>query len=223
MRLRLIITFMIICILAPTSYGQNKRKRFFRAKPIVKEAPAYIDSLEGITVTAKRKKKKGKEWRQYYKLVHNFAKVYPYSLVAKEIMMEADSTINFGNLTKSQRNKYIRILQDELFDKFEDVIRDMTVKQGQILLRLIDRETGITPYEIIETYKNKAAATFWQVIAGMFNSDMKIPYDPQGNDADVEELVQIYQKGEFRKLYASIFGKDPPEPVVRPKNDFPQQ
>ncbi len=223
MKLRLTVILLILCILAPTGYSQNNRRRALRVKPIVKEAPAYVDSLEGITVTAQRKKKKGKEWRQYYKLVHNFSKVYPYALVAKEIMLEADSSITTGNLTRSQRNRYIKALQDELFDKFEDVIRDMTVKQGQILLRLIDRETGITPYEIIETYKNKAAASFWQVIASMFGSDMKAPYNPEGDDIHVEKLVQLYQKGEFRKLYFDIFGKNPPEPVIRPKNDFPQQ
>ncbi len=212
---------MILCIIAPLGYSQNSRRRDMpRPKRIVKEAPAYVDSLEGITVTATRK---GKNWRQYYKLVHNFSKVYPYALVAKEILMETDSSITQGNLTKAQRNKYIRVLQDKLFDEFEDVIRNMTVRQGQILLRLIDRETGITPYEIIETYKNKAAAGFWQMIAQMFGSDMKAPYNPQGDDIHVEMLVQLYQKGEFRNLYISIFGKEPPEPLVKPKNDFPQQ
>lgn len=216
---KLIISILLICFLLPAACAQNRRAKPMRIWKMRDNQPTYVDTLEGITVTAKRK---GKEWRKYYRLVHNFGKVYPYALLAKEILMETDSTFSADDLSKRKRNKYVTTLQYELFDTFEDVIRTMTISQGQILLRLIDRETGITPYEIISTYKNKAAAVFWQGIAQLFDGDMKVPYDPDGEDKDVEQLVKIYQKGEFNKLYKSIFGQDAPEPVKRAKNDFPQ-
>lgn len=180
----------------------------------------YLDSLDPVIKTAKRK---GKEWRRYYRLVHNFAKAYPYAVLAQEKLLEADSTITAGEMNRRKRNRYIRILQDELFETFKKPLMNLTVSQGQLLLRLIDRQTGITPYEIIHTYKNKAAAGFWQGIARIFGSDMKRPYDPDGEDRQTEELVQLYLKGEFNILYRSIFGKNPPEPVVRSRLDIPQK
>lgn len=180
----------------------------------------YYDDIKPAVIVAKRK---GREWRKYYRLVYNFAKVYPYALVAKEILFEADSTITAEQMRKRDQKRYVNKLQDRLFDTFEDAIRDMTVSQGKLLLRLIDRETGITPYEIIKSYKSKIAAGFWQGVAKLFGSDMKAPYDPEGEDKMTEELVVAYQKGDFFNIYRSIYGKDPVPPVAKPKNDFPQK
>ncbi len=216
---KLIISILLVCLLLPAACAQSRKDRPMRLWRMRDNTPTYVDTLEGITVTAKRK---GKDWKKYYRLVYNFGKVYPYALLAKEILIETDSTFSADELSNRKRNRYVTALQYELFDTFEDVIRTMTISQGKILLRLIDRETGITPYEIISTYKNKAAAVFWQGIAKLFDGDMKIPYDVEGEDKDVEQLVQIYHRGEFNKLYRSIFGNDPPEPVKRARNDFPQ-
>lgn len=180
----------------------------------------YYDELQQINIVAKRK---GKEWRKYYRLVHNFAKTYPYALVAEEKLREADSTITTDGLRRGKRNRYINVLQKELFETFEQPLKNLTISQGKLLLRLIDRQTGITPYEIISSYKSKAAAGFWQGVAKLFGSDMKRPYDPEGEDRQTEELVQMYQKGEFNILYRSIFGKNPPEPVVRSRLDVEQR
>ena len=180
----------------------------------------YFEELDEAIIIARRK---GREWRRYYRLVHNFAKAYPYALLAEEKLREADSTITADELRRGKRNRYINILQKELFETFEKPLRNLTVSQGKLLLRLIDRQTGITPYEIIHNYKGRAAAGFWQGIAKLFGSDMKLPYDPNGEDKETEELVIIYQKGEFNNLYRSIFGKNPPEPVIRSRLDITQK
>ena len=180
----------------------------------------YLDEIDPVYKVAVRK---GREWRRYYRLVHNFAKAYPYALLAEEKLSEADSTITTDGLRRGKRNRYINILQKELFETFEKPLRNLTVSQGKLLLRLIDRQTGITPYEIINEYKGRAAAGFWQGIAKLFGSDMKLPYDPEGADRQTEELVILYQKGEFNVLYRSVFGQNPPEPVVRSRLDVAQR
>ena len=180
----------------------------------------YLDEIEPVYKVAVRK---GREWRRYYRLVHNFAKAYPYALLAEEKLSEADSTITAGDLRRGKRNRYINILQKELFETFEQPLRNLTISQGKLLLRLIDRQTGITPYEIIHEYKGKAAAGFWQGVARLFGSDMKLPYDPEGADRQTEELVILYHKGEFNVLYRSVFGQNPPEPVVRSRLDVAQR
>ena len=62
----------------------------------------YYDEIEPAVIVAKRK---GREWRKYYRLVYNFAKVYPYALVAKEILFEADSTITAEQMRKRDQKK----------------------------------------------------------------------------------------------------------------------
>lgn len=183
----------------------------------------YIDDLPPAYKFSKPPKgKKGKQWRQYYRLVHNFAKTYPYALLAKEKVGEANDYLETHNLSKRERERYINKFQDDLFDTFEKPLRDLTYSQGRLLLRLIDRETGLTSYYIVRNFKGRAAAGFWQAIAKIFDSDMKKPYDRFNDDKQTEELVQIYQKGEFNYFYASIFGRRPPQPVQRAKCDYPQ-
>lgn len=170
----------------------------------------YIDHIRASKVYSRLPKQKGKDWRKYYRLVHNFSKAYPYALVAKKLVAEADSTIEADNLKGAKREKYISTVQKELFDVFEGQMRKLTVSQGALIMKLIDREVGKSSYNIIKGYKNRMAAGFWQGIAKLFGTDLKKPYDPDGEDKEVEELVKIWEDEEFPLLYWSLFWKDPP-------------
>ena len=177
----------------------------------------YIDHIRASKVYSRLPKMKGREWRQYYRLVHNFSKAYPYALVAKKLVMEADSTIAADNLKRGKREKYINSVQSELFSVFESQLRGLTVSQGALLMKLIDREVGKSSYKIIKDYKSGITAGFWQGIAKMFGSDLKKPYDPEGEDEATEELVVMWENGDFQAFYWSLFWKDPPEMPIPEK------
>ena len=170
----------------------------------------YFGTIRPSKVYSRLPKQKGKEWRKYYRLVHNFSKAYPYALVARKLVREADSTIAADNLKWVRRDRYITSVQNELFEVFESQMRSMTVSQGALLMKLIDREVGKSSYNIIKDYKSGIAATFWQGIAKVFGTDLKKPYDPEGDDKLTEELVKIWEDGDFQAFYFSIFWKDPP-------------
>ena len=170
----------------------------------------YIDNIRPSKVYSRLPRQKGKEWRKYYRLVHNFSKAYPYALVARKLVQEADSTIAADELKWVKRDQYVNKVQKELFDVFEGQMRKMTVSQGALLMKLIDREVGKSSYNIIKDYKNGVAAGFWQGIAKIFGTDLKKPYDPEGEDKLTEELVGIWEAGDFQAFYFSIFWKDPP-------------
>lgn len=170
----------------------------------------YIDNIRPSKVYSRLPRQKGKEWRKYYRLVHNFSKAYPYALVARKLVQEADSTIAADRLKWVKRDQYVNKVQKELFDVFEGQMRKMTVSQGALLMKLIDREVGKSSYNIIRDYKNGVAAGFWQGIAKIFGTDLKKPYDPEGEDKLTEELVGIWEAGDFQAFYFSIFWKDPP-------------
>ena len=128
--------------------------------------------------------------------------------MARRILMDDGGTGLSGYLS-------YRVMDgDMLFKDFEGALRKMTISQGAVLLKLIDRETGQSSYSIIHDYKNGIAAGFWQGIAKLFDNDLKSEYDPEGADRDLEGLVQAWQNGTFKSLYWSIFWEDPPEVKV---------
>ena len=160
---------------------------------------------------------KGKDWRQYARLVRNFAKVYPYSILARQLVVKADSTFKAGSFSRRQKDKYVNDLQKKIFVSYEQTARNMTISQGQLMMRLIDREVGKSSYDIIKLYKSGIAAGFWQGLAKVFGTDMKKHYDPDGEDRDTEELIKKWQRGEFPDFYFSIFGEYPSIPET-PEN-----
>ena len=170
----------------------------------------YLDRLPAVYILGRGKHSTEKSWREYYKLVWRFARVYPYAQASGILVKQVDSTLNAEHYGIIRKDRYISAIQKQLFKDFESSFRDMSIQQGTVMLKLIGRETGITPYEIIKNYKSGLAAGFWQGIAKLFENDLKAGYDPQGADRELEELVQIWHRGEFRDLYWSVFWEDPP-------------
>ena len=74
----------------------------------------YIDNLRPSKVYSRLPRQKGREWRKYYRLVHNFSKAYPYALVARKLVQEADSTIAADRLGRVKREKYVEKVQKEI-------------------------------------------------------------------------------------------------------------
>ena len=181
------------------------------------EDTVYYDTITASKIYSRIPKQKGREWREYYRLVHNFSKAYPYALVARKLVTEADSTIAADRLKGVKREKYISEVQKELFDVFEGQMRKLTVSQGALIMKLVDREVGKSSYDIIKGYKSGITAGFWQGVAKIFGSDLKKPYDPEGEDRLTEELVQMWENGDFPALYWSLFWKDPPEMPIPEK------
>lgn len=191
----------------PAATGRKQEGRIVMPYRIENGDTVYQASIRTAYIFyVDKKRNKGKEWREYYRLVWNFNKVYPYALKAKVLLREADSTIEASGMTGAKREKYLKEFEKRLFREFEKPIRNLTFSQGRLLMRLIERECGLSSYYIINNYRGKLAAGFWQGIAKLFGADLKKPYDRFGEDKDVEELVRMYQDGSFQLLYKSIFG-----------------
>ena len=171
----------------------------------------YFDTINPVWIFARKQKK---DWKKYYRLVYNFARVYPYALASGRLQEIVDSTIAVNHYGRMKKDRYMNEVQSRLFKDFEGALRDMTISQGAVLLKLIDRETGQSSYSIIREYKNGVAAGFWQGIAKFFDNDLKSKYDPEGADRELELLVLAWQDGTFPALYRSIFWEDPPEVKV---------
>ena len=175
----------------------------------------FFDTIDPIWVFPRgRGFKKSGDWRREYRLVYNFNKIYPYALVGRKLMAQVDSTIAADATKRSQRTQYINQVEKELLSLFTADIKNMTTSQGLLLMRLVDRECGMSAYTIIKEYESGFAANFWQIVAKLFSQDLKTRYDPKGKDAKIEELVHVWDAGQWDQFYYSVFWEAPVKTVI---------
>lgn len=132
--------------------------------------------------------------KRYSKLVRNFIVVYPYALMIKQEMAEIEKHLITLPDEKSRR-QYIDKKDRELKAEYKKPLMKLTLSQGVMLVKLVDRETGNSSYELIKQLKGSLTAFFWQNIALLFNNNLKVQYDADGKDQEIEMLVRRYETG----------------------------
>lgn len=140
--------------------------------------------------------KNAREYRRYSRLVRYIKKVYPYSQLVKAKYEEIEEHLD-SLPTNRAKKVYIKQKEKELREEFEGELRKLTFTQGRILIKLVDRETGETTYELVEELKGRMSAFFWQSIARLFGSNLKAEYDPKGADRMIEEIVVRIENGQL--------------------------
>ncbi len=137
---------------------------------------------------------KGIDTRKWRKLVAAVKKVYPIAQIAKEKMMNMEEDLAQLE-TKREREKYLKQLAKEIEAEYTPVLKKMTRTQGKVLIKLIDRETDYTPYQILKDFRNGFVAGFWQTISKIFGHDLKDDYDKDGEDHMIEQIIIYYEAG----------------------------
>jgi hypothetical protein len=132
--------------------------------------------------------------RKYRKMIINIKKVYPYARIAGVRLMELDDHLAAIESEK-ERKAYIDQAEQEIMNEFEKEVRKLTVTQGIILVKLIDRETGRTSYQVIRELKGGITAFFWQGIARVFGNNLKTGYDPDNQDRVIEDIILGIEAG----------------------------
>lgn len=132
--------------------------------------------------------------RRYRRMIRNVKKTYPYAKVAGVRLKELDDHLTTLDSEKDQK-EYIHQAEKEIMDQFEKEVKKLTVTQGIILVKLIDRETGRTSYQVIRDLKGRVTAFFWQGIARIFGNNLKTEYDPDAQDKIIEHIVLGIEAG----------------------------
>ncbi len=118
---------------------------------------------------------------------------YPYARRAGAVLNDINAKL--ANVTdKDARKDYIKSREKDLKKEFTDPLTNLSVYQGKVLMKLINRETGNNCYEIIKEYKGGLTARFYQTVAFFFSSNLKQPYDPKGDDLEIEKIVVEVQR-----------------------------
>lgn len=153
-----------------------------------------VVDLEEVRVIPRPRFRTRREYRRYSRYVRNVKKVYPYAKFTARLLNEMEQHLDSLH-TEREKKAYIRQVEKELKAKYSDVIWNMTFSQGKILIKLIDRETGMTSYEIIDRMKGAFNAGFWQAVARLFGSNLKMKFDPEGEDRVLNQIVLMIEYG----------------------------
>lgn len=199
------LTFIFICLLfqlhaqtgddVVVSVNQPKVQYKIWAEVINGDTVPSI-RLPDIWVYADYPYKNKKQYEAWSRTKYNVKKVYPYAILAAAKLKEYNLILE-KMPNEATKKAYMKTVEKELKAEFEEPLKDLSMTQGKILLKLIDRETGNTSYELVKDLRGGFQAFMWQSVARLFGSNMKSEYDPQGEDIMIERAIKLVEAGQF--------------------------
>lgn len=198
----IVIVALLVCAVGEVSAQRSKTPR---SVPFARYGGGYMAGTEVNTTTGDTAyivqlsdvivyRSLG-DIKRHRKLIRNVKAVYPYALDARHYFESL--TAQLDTITSArEREKITKALEKEIVKRYTPILEKMTYTQGKILIRLIDRETERTSYQILEEFRGKFAAKFWNTIARIFRANLKQEYDPtQGEDKLIEQIIILYEAG----------------------------
>lgn len=150
-------------------------------------------TLEWAWVSALYPKHLLEKRREWTRLRNAVYVTYPYARRAGFIINDINAKLE-GIKDRKKRKEYIKTREKELKKEFTDPLTQLSIYQGKILMKLINRQSGNNCYELISEYKGSFSAHFWQTVAFFFNSSLKQPYRPNDDDKTMEEIVKEVER-----------------------------
>lgn len=154
---------------------------------------AHVD-LSEVTVFAKARFKSRQAEQQYWRMVARVKKVYPYAKEAARLYAKYQKEVP-EDAKRRDKRAYVKKAEDELMALYGPKIKQMSISEGRVLIKLIDRETHATSYELIDDVKGAVPAFFWQGVARIFGNNLKSKYDPYGEDREIEHIIYCIDMG----------------------------
>tara|TARA_A100000164_G_scaffold262264_1_gene234220 strand:- start:169 stop:825 length:657 start_codon:yes stop_codon:yes gene_type:complete len=173
--------------------------------------PSNTFMLDEVTVFQPLKFNNDEEIKRYVILRYRVKKVYPYAKLASERMIKIDARVDS---IKSKRKKrvYLKKLEKFVYKEFSDELRKLSRSQGRILVKLLNRQTGLTAHKIVSEYRNKFRALLYNTAASFYSISLKDEYEPFVDFEDylIEDILQrSFSDGSLKKQdYALDFDLD---------------
>lgn len=156
-------------------------------------AMVYLPEVEVKDILPKRF---AKQQAYYDQLRYNVYKVYPYAVIAADILKDVD--VNLAHCkSRREEKEYLKSVEKKLNSRFKGELENLSISQGQVLVRLIDRQTGKNCFSIIKELKGGFSAVIWQSVALLFSNNLRREYDPNDRDKDIEKIVQELEASNY--------------------------
>lgn len=158
-----------------------------------------VFALRGITVFPKLKFKNKKEEQFYWRTVRDVRLTLPYAKLIAETLVETYEYIETFP-TKKEREQYLKRMEKSLFEQYKPVLKRFSRRQARVLVKLIQRETNQSSYDIIRAFLGSFRAGFWQGFGKLFGVSLKAGYDPAADreDAIIERIACGVEEGTIR-------------------------
>jgi len=188
------LTFSLV-ICAFVLHAQEDEKRFEMPSVAMNVPTTLLDGervpwilLREVTIHGRRTFKTEADRLAYNRLRYNVLKVLPYAKIAQQ---KYDQLYRDLALTgdRKEKKRLIKQCEQDIKNMFYKEVKNMTISQGEILLKLIDRQTGSTSYELVKELKGGVPAFFYQSLARVFGHNLKNEYDPE-TDRDIENIIR---------------------------------
>ena len=140
--------------------------------------------------------KNRRQANQYYKLVRDVKKVLP---ISKEINRAIIETYEYMMTLPDEkaRQKHMKAVEKSLKEQYTPRMKKLTFAQGKLLIKLVDRQTSSTGYELVKAFMGPFKAGFYQAFAALFGASLKKQYDPTGDDALTERVILLVESGQL--------------------------
>ena len=156
----------------------------------------FYSEVPSVFINAPHENVDMNELLRYQRLIRNVKKAYPYAIIARDKLKELNENLSKIS-SKKQQKLYVDSVEHQMMVQYEEELKNLTVTQGRILIKLIDREIGNTSYDLVKEYRGSFSAFFWQTLARLFGSSLKTKYYPNGEDKDIEEIILKIQTGQI--------------------------
>ncbi len=184
------LIFFLSLIMVTTSYSQVDN---VDALILVEgdSIPYKSIDLEGITIFPKLEFNNYEDKLRYYTIKRKTLKVYPYAIVASERLSKLNERLKLIN-TRAGKKKYTRLVEKYIEKELSAQLKKLTRTEGQILIKLIYRETGETVYDLVKKLRNSLRAFSYNSLAKLFDISIKTGYDPVQDDEDaiIEDVLK---------------------------------
>ena len=208
--IRLILAFMLLSVCAMAATGQERRPRTLddpgNGRRDVFRGKYHCTTEEGgtcpmlvfneITVFPPLKFKNKKEQDFYWRTVRDVRKTLPYAKLICETLIETYEYIETFP-TQKEREKYLKEMESAIFEQYKPVLKKFTKGQAKVLVKLIQRETNQSGYDIVKAFLGSFRATFWQGFGRLFGVNLKGKFQPEKTreDAIIEQVAVAIEQG----------------------------
>ena len=150
--------------------------------------------LRSLYVFPKPRFRNKREAARYWKLVRDVKRTLPYAKLVYDTLIETYEYMETLPDDKA-RQAHLKRMEKELFEEYKPELKKLSLSQGKLLIKLIDRECNQSSYHLLKAYLGSFRAGFWNIFAGLFGASLKTEYDPTGKDALTERVVVLVENG----------------------------
>ena len=152
--------------------------------------------LPNVYIFRPLKFKNEKESGKYYRLVRNVKKTLP---LAREINRAVIETYEYIETLpdKKAREKHLKLVEKGLKEQYTPIMKKLTFSQGKLLIKLVNRQTDSSSYELVKAFMGPFKAGFYQTFAALFGASLKKEYHPEGEDRLTERVVLLVENGQI--------------------------